>query len=147
MQWPIKKYTLIYFILWYRESWTYANDIREIGQATVTFRETIQDTSSPNLVDQLYLLPLVFSRSYFLFHLQDSSDFSGADRINTSVQWVDLVHLEITVLDVVQNFRLSIHIERCDTCVILRLLAWSSFVTRQIKLVRNSLYISTTTIS
>lgn len=52
-----------------------------------------------------------FYQSYFLFHLQDFSDFSEADRIHTSVQRVDLVHLEITALDVVRDFKLSIHLE------------------------------------
>lgn len=46
-----------------------------------------------------------FYRSYFLFHLQDFSDFLEVEKIHTSVQHVDLVHLEITVLDVAQDFR------------------------------------------
>jgi hypothetical protein len=46
-----------------------------------------------------------FYQSYFLFHLQVFSDFSEADSIHTSVQPVDLPHLEITVLGVVQGFK------------------------------------------
>jgi hypothetical protein len=46
-----------------------------------------------------------FYQSYSLSHLQDFSDFSE-DRIHTDVQLVDLLHQEITVLDVAQGFKI-----------------------------------------
>jgi len=47
-----------------------------------------------------------FCQSYSLSHLQDFSDFSK-DCVHIDVQLVDLLHLEITVLDVAQGFKIT----------------------------------------
>jgi hypothetical protein len=46
-----------------------------------------------------------FYQSYFLFHLQHFLDFSEAVRIHICVQPVDWLPQEITVLDVVEDFK------------------------------------------
>jgi hypothetical protein len=78
----MEKYTLIYFILRYRERESRAKEITEIGYVTVTFQE---NTSDAGLADTCNLFCLLIKCNYMFVFENIDADTNKMLAVNTQI--------------------------------------------------------------